>query len=274
MTSTSQLHAAHERHLAQITQQGGDIMDYLLDAQEFLKDDDWIGYQQAFITEPPDVEIIDIRTCKDCKGPIVAHGPQGNSGLVCEDCGVVATIGQGWNMSDNLTFQRSRQTKHRIHVYSRLVNYKELLRRMQGNNRCRIKPMDKRILTDKLKGQDATPVTVLEALRDMKLTQKHRRHKERLAWELGYRDLPTLTYQEFRTLCKGFKLYERAWANIKQPHDKRKVFVNYGCINKALCKKYDLPHLDRIPEIKSSVLRGKQHLYISKMDRWLKKQLF
>ncbi len=272
----------HDNMMQRLAAKGEDVTEYLLDAMEFLQNDDWTGYKAKFLVEEEDrgskrrkTTREDITKCRDCKGPIITTGPNGTSGAVCSECGIVAWTGHGWNLSDNITFERMVRTKQRIHVYKRLVNYKDILRRIQADNRCEMIPEHRDILKDKLKGIDhITPSVILAKLKEMGIVEKHRRHKERLAWEYGNYSVPTIRYDEYRQLCKGFREYERAWAAVKSPNDKRKVFMSYACVHDQLCKKYGYDRLRVLPLMKSKLLLSKQYMYIAEVENWINKNMF
>ncbi len=263
-TSKELLEEAHDKYMADIQREGGDIVEYLLDATEYLQNNDWEGYKEKFIVKTAEPRTINIRECKDCKGPIISDGPNGNSKLVCSECGIVSYQGGGWNSGDNITWERKMNTKHRIHKYIRLVNFKDLLRKLQANNRCCILDEDRQRLVDVINANGAhetTPADVLDYLKELKLVHKHRRHKERLAWEHGNWKAPRITFTEYRHLCDLFRQVERVWKCVKGPNDKRKVFLNYPFCYDQLCKLAGYEHLRVLPQLKSKKLLRKQFMY-------------
>lgn len=136
MTSTElSLAELHDQNLKTITSSKGDWVEYLLDAQEFLKNNDREGYIKAFNIEPAKCTVIPTDVCMDCSTPLVFTGENANASGVCPNCGLVAWEGLGENMRYNIKIGGTFNL-HRIHCYKRFVNFKDILRRIQGNNNC------------------------------------------------------------------------------------------------------------------------------------------
>jgi len=239
------------------TLSGDELMEYLMDAAPFLKDGDWDGYARHFDGAE---EAADINRCEHCGGYIVHCG---NSSGVCADCAVVAWEGLGPDQHLNLTYERKISTRHRIHKYNRFVNFKDMLRRIQANNRCEMKVTQRQELSVLLKASNLpiTPKLILVCLRKMGVLEKHRRHKERLAWEYGRWNAVTMLFDEYANMCIWFKRVMYAWDRLDHRRDRRKVFMNYAFVYDQICQLLHYTHLRVVPQLKSDKLYAKQVNY-------------
>ena len=279
MTSSAQL--LEEAHTSKLNAlpDGPALTDYLLDAQEFLKTCDWEGYKSKFNLHTPETKKKspptrrETQQCKDCGGYI--RECEGEATGICGECGTIAWQGIGnIHLEDHFSYEYLTRNKYKVHVYQRFVNFKDLLRRIQGLNKCLMPSEDRQKLAlaiAALKPDVIDPTTITRALKTIGLLDKHRRHKETLAREFGGHKTVELTWTEFDTLCTMFVQVERAWeaTKHKRRRDKRKVFMNYPFVFDQLCALAGFEHLRVVRQLKSDKLRGVQHAYWEKIKRFL-----
>ena len=280
MTSTDQL--LEEAHTAKLNTlpDGQELIDYLLDAQPFVRAGDWEGYKAKFGPPQPrgKPQHADLSKCTQtgCKGT-VRETPLSATGI-CEACGTVVYEGIGTRIEDHFDWDYKQRCGYKVHLYSRFVNFKDLLRRIQGLNQCQMLPADRdklAVAVPQVAGtMPVTPVIICAALKHIGLLDKHRRHKERLAIDFGWKPLITLTHDEYHSLCRLYIQVDRAWTATKHRRtaDTRKVFLNYPFVYDQLCVLINAPHLRVVPQLKSKKLLDKQHAYWKKVLKFLKWQ--
>ena len=228
-----------------------------MDAAPFLKNEDWEGYKQKFFPVETKPQRKDLESCEYCGGLIVRCGKNGDAQGVCTECAVVAWEGLAEHTTNNTEW--GSYSKDRIHVYSRLRNFKDFLRRMQAHQRSQMLDTDRERLKHWISLQETkiTPTEIVEGLRQLGLLAKHRLHKQCLARELGGWQAPHLTHHETCQLIFGFAEVEKGWLLVK--HGTRKIFMSYPFVYDQLCARLGFEHLRFVPQLNEITITKTTH---------------
>ena len=245
---------------------GEDLIEYLLDSLPFIQAQDGAGYMSHFNLgkkkRPNKYELqAAMYRCPECRGYLVDC----TGSAVCEDCAVVAWEGLCIEVKNTMSFERRGRTLTKIHRYERLVHFKDYMRSLHGDIPCKMAAEDESKLKAALADADITPTNVLVALKQCKLNNKHRKHKEFLAWKLSGREWKstTILHADYIRMCKMFKVIERLWdkQNFKRVKGKRKVFLSYPYVFWRLAQLVDKEreYCKDVKLLKSKVLLQNQH---------------
>ena len=198
--------------------------------------------------------------CSYCNGPIIVE--ISNGGGVCENCGIEAWTGLGDANMQNTSFNH-KYTKKRVHLYSKIVHFKDYICLLCGTRNNYIDPK----VYETLKAEAhppllITPTWVIAVLRKHKLA-KVRKHAPRLAMEIGKHWIPVqITGFELYNVLKTFHKIEYNYSLITKPGVvKRKVFLSYPYTYYRICQHLGYLHLLRDCRLlKSLKLLQKQDL--------------
>lgn len=261
-TCTGQYLRLHEEK--QKSLQGQELIEYLLDSLPYIQTEDEAGYLRAFAPpkKPNKYELhAAMYRCPDCSGQLIDCTGSG----VCEDCAVVAWEGMCIEVKNTMQYDRVRSTLYKIHRYNRLVHFKNFMRSIQAQIKCKLPTPTRTAIQSALKdAHNITPTAVLAALKKCKLSHKHRKHKEFIAGTLSsWRwQAVQLSHAHYVKLCRMFKTIERLWdkPSFKRRKGKRKVFMSYPYVFWRLCQLLDcVGYCKDVHLLKSKPLLAKQH---------------
>ena len=238
-------------------------MDYLLNCQPFLKDNDLSGWKTTFApaataVEPPKkrrrmspnaIEYQPMPPCRGCSSPETIEDVKEGC-VVCTACGMIQSlhslgaIAGVANMSADRMMNASR---HVVHRYSRVVYFRSFLLGLQGLTYPQISGQQQASLQAMLDGEgSATPSSVLKCLKKMNLSKKFRRHKEALAVRCsrGVYEPVSIPGDVFFKLLTLFRRVEFFWDHgCKQHMPGRRVFMSYPYVYFQLCHHLGVPSL-------------------------------
>lgn len=263
MPSLQDLHQEMERTLMEKHGAASmELCNYWMDCMTFVKENDLDGWKKRFAPDTIQsndskgvkrkrgscnyVWPVSLPPCKGCKSPEVVEDVASGS-VVCTVCGII----QGpllSNDSAHTSFARLKSIDHHvIHRYSRVVYFRSLMWGMQGLTNPMISSEDVGRLRLITSGSSATPDTVIDALKKLKMASKYRRHKCSLAVMLSGGAFKPVCIQptDFYNLLKLFRRieYHWDWSGGKKIDKKRKVFLSYPYVFYQLCYHLDLMHL-------------------------------
>lgn len=182
--------------------------------------------------------------CTHCNGYVVTEVD--NGGGVCEDCGLTAWSGLGDANIQNTSYNH-KYTKKRVHLYSKIVHFKDYIHLQNGTRNNFI---DESVYTVLKKEAHPpyliTPDWVIRTLRQHKLA-KLRKHAPRLAMEIGKHWTPVgLSGFQLYNILQMFRKVEYAYSLVDKPDTvKRKVFLSYPYTYYRICQYLDYPDLLR-----------------------------
>jgi hypothetical protein len=242
-----------------------DLMDYLMDCQDYIKSDDLTGWQTKFDPEslkrcatslqsvkpkrrrmsPNAVLLEPERKCKNCNATaIIDDVTQGSS--VCTACGMIQysqlftaePVPYAAGAGHTLTAER-----YHVHRYSRVVYFRSFLQSLSGLTTPKITDSELASLRATLVG----PVTVEKVQKALIVTKltRLRRHKYRLAemCSNGAFKAAQIESDMFLRLLKLFRIVEVYWEErkMKLHCPTRKVFLSYSYLFYQFCHHLGCP---------------------------------
>jgi hypothetical protein len=258
--SLDQLHALH---LASLTGEG--VVDYLLSCQDYLKEEDVIGWKKRFapgpsieINEPPPPPKKRRRMspdacvwspfppCKSCKSEEVVDDMKEGC-VVCTACGLVQ-VHQNLGMSAaNMSFEQLKNgERKKVHLYSRVVYFRSFLLGLQGKTRPSMSTEELGVLRATCAGESwIDEAAVSRALKKLKLAAKFRRHRYSIACMLNPDYKPvSMEGPMFFEFLRLFRVIECHWQHgMKRKLRERRVFFSYPYVFYQLCIQLGVMHL-------------------------------
>lgn len=239
------LDTLHNNKLATLA--GEEMMEYLLNAMEYLKTGDIHGWKEKFLPAPVVEEkprkrlrqcpstapYCPLPCCTGCGADqLIDDVAEGQ--VVCINCGLI--LYQGVFTADSAHCDMDRlMTGPRVHIhrYSRIVHFRTTMRLMQGESSPVIE--DELLLRMQAEldgGKDPITVeSVSKMLRKLKISRKYRRHRWWIAAALGGEILPVFDAEVVLPMLKMFRVLEYHWdRHKKEIAPGRKVFFSYRFI--------------------------------------------
>lgn len=262
-TTQSKLHRLHQEHTKSLSQE--DLMNYLLDAQNYLKTEDLDGWMKNFAptlcpTEPNHILLPPpkrakrsdyaavykkMAPCDACKQECVIDDvAEGNA--VCTACGTIQNMYALGETHAHMSVDRMKNGhRHVVHRYSRVVYFKSFLDSIQGLTEPQVTQQvlnDLRRLLDGV--ENIGPHDVVKALRTLKISDRYRRHKYTLAEKLNPSYTPVkILGAHYIKLLQCFLRIELVWnMYIKKSLKKRKAFLSYPYVFYQLCFHLNITH--------------------------------
>jgi hypothetical protein len=238
-------------------------MIYLLDCQDFLKEDDVSGWKRRYApaqsTESSLLEPVQKRRrmspdavlwtphppCSRCKSLEILEDTWGGS-VVCTACGLVQ-MKQIVGMSvANMSHEQLKNGNRKIvHRYSRVAYFRSFLLGLQGKTYPVISEQELNSLRVTCGGGNVDDETVKQGLKRLKLSTRFRRHRYTLAQMLNPSFKPVqLDASQFFYFLKLFRMIECQWQfGMKKKLHGRRVFFSYPYVFYQLCFHLNLMHL-------------------------------
>jgi hypothetical protein len=260
-------------------------MNYLLDCQPYLKENNLNGWMLKFQdTEPPVQEpkqkkrrmspnvvfLERLPRCSECNSNHVIDDVETGS-VVCTACGIVQATPSLTTGPANMSADRMMNgTRIAIHRYSRVIYFRSFMLSIQGVTSPEISKQNEKALRLMLAGKSSIkPTNVRECLKKMGLSGRYRRHIESLTETLSdgkYKPLK-IPHDTLIRLLTLFRKVECAWDHgVKQDNTTRKVFLSYPYVYYQLCFHLDVMHLtDASYLLKSPKLLFKLHTIYGKI---------
>lgn len=262
-TPQSKLHRLHQEHTKNLSQE--ELMNYLLDAQNYLKTEDLDGWMKNFApissrTEPSHVHyppqkrakrsdyaavIKMMAPCNACKQECVIDDvAEGNA--VCTACGTIQDMyALGVDCAHMSVDRMKNGHRHVVHRYSRVVYFKSFLDSIQGLTEPQVTQQvldDLRLLLNG--NENIGPHDVVKALRTLKISDRYRRHKYTLTEKLNTSYTPIkIQGPDYIKLLQCFLRIELAWnMHVKKSLKKRKAFLSYPYVFYQLCFHLNITH--------------------------------
>lgn len=240
------------------------LMDYLLSCQDYLKENDLLGWKKTFapdtvvlMKEPPKkrqrmspnaLRWQPLPNCKECQSPDVIEDVAEGS-VVCTACGIIQSMQLlGTDPAFMSVDMLKNAYRHVVHRYSRVVYFRSLLLGLQGKTVPSISIEELASLRRTIVGEGSAihPSVVWTALKKLGLGTKYRRHLEALAVKLsgGLYSPVEIEVDQFFELLTLFRRVECEWDHgVKQTIPTRRVFLSYPYIYYQLCHHIGSPHL-------------------------------
>jgi hypothetical protein len=240
------------------------LSEYLMDAMEFLRNDDLDGWKRRFLPEPPKQEVKAKRLrqspalapylpedlCVECKSDLVIDDVK-NGQVVCLSCGLIQLQGVFTADTAHCSYSRMRSLgRVHIHRYSRILNFMTIIRFAEGDTHPVVDDATLSLLRAELDGKKVNGFEVRKALCRLGLSRRYRRHSMTFVRMWGGELNVTIPGELVMILAKMFRRVEfffdrhkhRVWPG-------RKTFFSYNFML------YQLLH-----EIGRSDLTGPHHL--------------
>lgn len=258
MDTMDNLHSAHLQGL-----DGEEQMDYLLSCQDYLKEEDVIGWKRRFapdtlletsLLEPapkrrrgsPDaVTWTPHPPCSRCKSQDILEDTMGGS-VVCTACGLVQMKQLLGMTSANMSYEQLRNGNRKIvHRYSRVAYFRSFLLGLQGKTYPAITEEELSSLRAVCVGENVDDETVKHGLKRLKLATRFRRHRYTLARMINPKFEPVdMNAAEFFNFLRFFRMIECQWQHgLKRKLHERVVFFSYPYVFYQLCYHLDTMHL-------------------------------
>lgn len=243
----------HEEYLG--TLHGEAQMDYLLSCQDFLKEEDVIGWKKQFApessTENSSLEPATKRRrmspdavlwtphppCTRCKSLEILEDTWGGS-VVCTACGLVQIKQMVGMTVANMSHEQLQNGNRKIvHRYSRVAYFRSFLLGLQGKTYPSISEEELSSLRAICVGENVDDETVKQGLKRLKLATRFRRHRYTLAAMINptYRPVQ-MTAVEFFHFLRLFRMIECQWQyGLKRKLGSRRVFFSYPYVFYQLC---------------------------------------
>jgi hypothetical protein len=244
----------HASYLEKLT--GEEQMNYLLDCQDYLREDDASGWKKRFAPEQSIESSLPVQPlvkrrrmspdavlwtphppCSRCKSQDILDDTWGGS-VVCTACGLVQ-IKQ--NVGTNCAHMSHEQLKSGerkiVHRYSRVAYFRSFLLGLQGKTYPVISSVELDSLRVIIGGESVNEETVKNGLKRLKLATRFRRHRYTLASMLdpSYKQV-NLDATQFFNFLKLFRMIECQWQfGLKRKLGSRRVFFSYPYVFYQLC---------------------------------------
>jgi len=246
----SSLEALHEKHLQSLT--GVEQLEYLLNCQEYLKEEDVIGWKKSFAPEKqpeepkkkrrrmsPDAVIWQpYPVCASCGSKDVIEDILEGS-VVCTACGLIQVNQLIGMAAANMSYEQLKNGNRKtVHHYSRIVYFRSFLLALQGKTAPVVSHQELESLRVTLSGASCiNEVQIVAALRKLKLAGRLRRHKFTLAKMINpdFKNIhiPAVDFFELLRLFRRVE-YHYNWGT-KKKLGKRRVFYSYPYVFYQLC---------------------------------------
>lgn len=234
-----------------------DVVEYLLNAMEFLKTGDLDGWKKMFVIKEPEQKrpvkrlrqspttaaFSPMKICKGCQADeVIDDVVQGQ--YVCIQCGLIQQLGVFMGDIVHCSMDRLKNgSRVHIHRYSRVVHFRSIIRLMQGDSNPDITEEELSRMQAELGGKNCISVEdVTRLLLKLGWSRKYRRHRYRLAYVLGKVDLPVFDGTVIMTMLKKFRILEYHW---DRHHDEispgRLVFFSYRFVFYQFCHMMGYP---------------------------------
>jgi len=252
----------HSQFLTTLT--GEEVVDYLLSCQDYLKEDDVVGWKMRFApgqsverSEPllpapkrrrmsPDACMWAAHPpCLSCKSLEVVDDMKEGC-VVCTACGLVQVTQNLGTSAANMSFEQLKNgNRKKVHVYSRVVYFRSFLLGLQGKTRPAMSTEELGALRATCAGESwIDEAVVSKALKRHKLAAKFRRHRFSIACMLnpGYNPI-SLDGALFFEFLRLFRVVECHWQHgMKRKLHERRVFFSYPYVFYQLCIQLNVMH--------------------------------
>lgn len=221
---------------------GDEMIEYMLSAVEFLRNDDLEGWKQEFTpTESTPViknlrqtpvlaPVLPLPTCTGCGGDRVIDDVI-NGQYVCITCGLIQTLGVFTGGPAHCSMDRLKNVSRvYIHRYSRVVHFLTTVRLLQGDSAPVVSCEDMQRLRVEVDGGDGliTVEKISRALRKLGLARRYRRHRYSLLGMMTGVNAPLYDGTFVLTMAKMFRRLEYYWNYHKKTiAPTRRVFFSY-----------------------------------------------
>lgn len=258
MATLDQLHASHLESL-----DGEAQMDYLLSCQDFLKEDDVIGWKRQFAPatsiekslpvhaskrrrmSPDAVLWAPYHPCTRCKSVEILEDTMGGS-VVCTACGLVQMNKLLGTASANMSYEQLKNGSRKlVHRYSRVAYFRSFLLGLQGKTYPSISVEELNSLRAICVGENVDDETVKHGLKRLKLATRFRRHRYTIAAMINPSFKPvSIDAGDFFTYLKLFRMIECQWQHgLKRKLGSRRVFFSYPYVFYQLCHHLQMMHM-------------------------------
>lgn len=256
MEELSQLHA---RHLSTLS--GEEQLDYLLECQSYLAEEDVTGWKKSFAPElliekkeqgrqkkrrrmSPDAYIwTPYPPCESCGSKDIISDTQAGS-VVCTACGLIQVLQQIGTGTASMSYEQLKNgSRKTVHRYSRVVYFRSFLLGLQGKTAPVITKEEEKSMQVTCAGSSWIDEHVINAaLKKLKLATKFRRHRYTLAARFNPQYKPVrIPAQTFMELLRLFRIVECHWQHgLKRKLGKRRVFFSYPYVYYQLCYHMDV----------------------------------
>ena len=261
------LSGLHDQYME--TLDGEEMMSYLLDCQEFLKNGDVVGWKRVYgqnqqvAVEPPKAKRRRMSPgayiwtphppCIGCGSSEVVEDAQ-EATVVCTMCGIVQRTLIGTVPVLTSADRLAEVSPVVVHRYSRIIYFRSFLMGMMGMTEPEISAVNLDSLRRTIVG-DASKKSVLVALKKLGWLVKYRRHAVSLAYTLNPSVSPLVIEGDvFIEMLRLFRRVEFFWETDghKKSFVGRRVFYSYPYVYYQLCY-----HMNRMD------LTGPHHLLCS-----------
>jgi hypothetical protein len=253
----------HEKKMTEMVA-SGNLFDYLLDAAEYIKNEDLIGWKEKFQERPIVIKkptkrlrqspaqapVCPEELCVECKSDSVIDDVE-NGQLVCLSCGLIQLQGVFTADTAHCTYDRM-QTMGRVHIhrYSRVSNFMTVIRFAAGDTNPVISEETLLSLRVELGGRPINEYEVRKALCRLGLSRRYRRHAMSLVRKWDGETNIIIPGDVVMAMCKMFRRVEFFFDKQKRTiWPGRKTFFSYNFMI------YQLLH-----ELNCSEFTGSRHL--------------
>jgi len=231
-------------HEAYLQTPSMNVFDYLMDAAQYLKTGDLIGWKDKFcpveVKEPIKrlrqspllAPVLPLPPCKSCRSEEVIDDVKEGQ-IVCLACGLIQQQGVFSGGIAHCSYdQISNNARACIHRYSRVVHFMTVIRLGEGNSRPVVDPDTLLRMQVDLVGEEINGGSVRSMLRRTGLSRRYRRHAAYFAELFGGKKKVEIPGSIVYEMAKTFRVVEffnekkhkRIWTNG------RKAFFSYKFI--------------------------------------------
>ena len=254
-TTEEILNALHTKKCQEM-EASGELYDYLMDCQQYLKTQDLTGWKlqflpppapppqqppqkrmkmtpSAFLPQAPDL-------CTNCSTPTIEDRAQGM--IVCKSCGLIQSqdVFMAWG-AHSMSREFTGNPNVYIHHYDRRVYFQDLVRFLHGESRPKI-PGQLRAEMEKCINPKNGIKEVMQFLKSKNVANKYRRHKYSILVQLGGPPLLDIPIEARLRIYKMFKSVNYFWPYC---HNKiapgRLVFFPYALLLYQFMRHLNIP---------------------------------